>query len=1045
MQFIEGQTVEDLIRDERRRRGLEVVPEPQRPSTPDDPAEDRAVGEESQASQQEAFTDTGIARGTSVTSVGGSEERKRIRGVVELAVQAAEALEHAHRMGIVHRDIKPSNLLVDAERHLWVADFGLAMIEAEGNLTATGSMLGTLRYMSPEQLRGDRHVLDHHTDIYSLGATLYEMLTLRAAFPEKDAARLMQRIPVDEPAAPRRLNPAIRRDLETIVLKAMAKDHQDRYASAAAMAEDLHHFLADEPIQAKPAGSITRAKKWARRHRAIVSTAVGTLLVALSIAGVLLWQERNATFAALERETEQRELANQRLAQSETDYGRALLAVDMMVEYFSSDEFGTSKGRQQIREEVFDSALVFYQEIIDDHDDDRDARERRAKTLSRVFFIHRNRSVLEEAAEAADEAIRVCERLVQDFPDDLELQRELASAYQNRAWGPPLPGGMTERYELVQKAMTLLEKIRADATDHGLAEEVELGLASAHHSQAQNLLFAGSVEEAEIHAKKATKFTGVDTGCASDSWRTLALVQKELGKLDSAVVSARKATAFAREGSVRDSDAIAPRRYLYNSLRDMASILDARGDIEAASAAREEALNVAKKLSLESPGEARFQNWILAIRLTMPGGVEAYLTQDAPQSTVARLAPFVWSRKEKNLLAYMSQLKQNGSDEEADRLLTDLESCYAKLIRDNPEQGQWRMQRGIFYQEVQRTNEAIVEFQMAVAMGGHNQSVYGRMGDAYMALERYDSAVDAYTRHTAVNPRHAYQDRAIAHFRLGQFAASLADLTRAVALRPDDTRSLKSISVAEVVACPDKSFREGVLDLVNEAVERSEGAGEWLRLRAQFAMAGGDWKQARDDLYKIFSAEEDLGYYESYQAALVGLAIKDQERYQEVCGRMLETFAHSDEPKELEFAAWTCALSTGAVDDYTVALRLAEKAVDAEPENRQFLTAMGAVQLRSDQFDAALANLKNATASDKDKNAPVAYAVYFQAMAEHHLNRHEDARQSLDRANELAEQELNDEVSPPIWNRRLTLKLLREEAEALIGSGETVDGENGED
>ena len=230
---------------------------------------------------------------------GGSEERDRIRSVVKLAIQAAEALEHAHRMGIVHRDIKPSNLLVDAEQHLWVADFGLAMIEAEGNLTATGSMMGTLRYMSPEQIRGDRHVLDHHTDIYSLGATLYEMLTLRPAFPESDAAQLMQRIPDDEPTAPRKLNSAISRDLETIVLKAMAKDHEDRYATAAAMAADLRHFLDDEPIQAKPPGPIVRAKKWARRHRPVVATAMGTLAIAVAIAGGLLWNERRETFAAL--------------------------------------------------------------------------------------------------------------------------------------------------------------------------------------------------------------------------------------------------------------------------------------------------------------------------------------------------------------------------------------------------------------------------------------------------------------------------------------------------------------------------------------------------------------------------------------------------------------------------------------------------------------------------------------------------------------------------------------------------------------------------
>jgi serine/threonine protein kinase len=170
--------------------------------------------------------------------------------VVELAIQAAEALEHAHRMGIVHRDIKPSNLLVDADQHLWVTDFGLALVEAEGNLTASGGMLGTLRYMSPEQLRGDRHVLDHHTDIYSLGATLYEMLVLRPAFPDSEVTKLVRRIPHEEPVAPHKLNPSIPRDLATIVLKAMAKQPGDRYTTARHLADDLRRFLRDEPIQA---------------------------------------------------------------------------------------------------------------------------------------------------------------------------------------------------------------------------------------------------------------------------------------------------------------------------------------------------------------------------------------------------------------------------------------------------------------------------------------------------------------------------------------------------------------------------------------------------------------------------------------------------------------------------------------------------------------------------------------------------------------------------------------------------------------------------
>jgi len=185
-------------------------------------------------------------------------------------VQAAEALEHAHQMGVVHRDIKPSNLLVDAGGQLRITDFGLAMIQGDPALTMTGDIVGTLRYMSPEQASGDRRVLDAHTDIYSLGVTLYELVTLRPAFPGEDRQRLLQQIANDDPPPPRDVNPLIPRDLETIVLKAMAKEPSQRYAVAQEFADDLQHFLADEPIRARRPSLADRATKWALRHRPLV-------------------------------------------------------------------------------------------------------------------------------------------------------------------------------------------------------------------------------------------------------------------------------------------------------------------------------------------------------------------------------------------------------------------------------------------------------------------------------------------------------------------------------------------------------------------------------------------------------------------------------------------------------------------------------------------------------------------------------------------------------------------------------------------------------
>src|SRR5262249_1538571 len=155
------------------------------------------------------------------------------RKVAELGVQAAEALDHAHQLGIVHRDIKPGNLMLDGRGNLWVTDFGLAhMQQREANLTMTGEMVGTLRYMSPEQALAMRVRIDHRPDVYSLGAPLYESLTLRPAFWGEDRQELLRQIASEEPPKPRRLERAIPAELEIIVLKAMEKRPQDRYNTA---------------------------------------------------------------------------------------------------------------------------------------------------------------------------------------------------------------------------------------------------------------------------------------------------------------------------------------------------------------------------------------------------------------------------------------------------------------------------------------------------------------------------------------------------------------------------------------------------------------------------------------------------------------------------------------------------------------------------------------------------------------------------------------------------------------------------------------------
>ena len=216
------------------------------------------------------------------------------RSVAQIGRQAAQGLAHAHARGIVHRDIKPSNLLLDTAGVVWITDFGLAKADDDG-LTATGDILGTLRYMAPERFRGEG---DARADIYALGLTLYELLTLRPAYDSSDRLKLIEQIKNEEPARPRSIDAAIPRDLETIVLKAIDKDPERRYPTAEAMAEDLRRFLADEPIKARQISTSERYWRWARRNPVIaVLGGVLTAVLVLVTIGSLLAAARFASLA----------------------------------------------------------------------------------------------------------------------------------------------------------------------------------------------------------------------------------------------------------------------------------------------------------------------------------------------------------------------------------------------------------------------------------------------------------------------------------------------------------------------------------------------------------------------------------------------------------------------------------------------------------------------------------------------------------------------------------------------------------------------------
>lgn len=223
--------------------------------------------------------------------------REDLRHVAALVAEVADALDYAHRSGVIHRDIKPHNLLLGRGDRLHLMDFGLARLMDAPHLTVTGEVMGTPSYLSPEQIRGESGQVDHRTDIYSLGVTLYELITRQKPFTGDTREQLIAKICATEPVPPRRINPRVPVDLETICLRAMEKDPRQRHPTAALLAEDLRRFAEGRPILSRRVSRLEKAAKWARRHKA-ASVAIAAVVAVAAVGSAATWTLQ----AARERE-----------------------------------------------------------------------------------------------------------------------------------------------------------------------------------------------------------------------------------------------------------------------------------------------------------------------------------------------------------------------------------------------------------------------------------------------------------------------------------------------------------------------------------------------------------------------------------------------------------------------------------------------------------------------------------------------------------------------------------------------------------------------
>ncbi len=240
---------------------------------------------------------------TPTVNTGGSQAKagnsQQVRWAAQLVATLAEAVSVAHRAGILHRDLKPGNILLTADGTPKISDFGLARrLKGEGSLTCTGTAVGTPSYMSPEQASDTAGSIGPATDVYGLGAVLYELLTGRPPFRARTPLETLQQVLSQEPAPPSRSNPRVPRDLETVCLKCLQKNAQRRYTSAVALAEDLQRYLLGQVVTARPVSSLERAVKWVRRNKWVAGLAAAAVFALLAGSGIALairnhFQEQN--------------------------------------------------------------------------------------------------------------------------------------------------------------------------------------------------------------------------------------------------------------------------------------------------------------------------------------------------------------------------------------------------------------------------------------------------------------------------------------------------------------------------------------------------------------------------------------------------------------------------------------------------------------------------------------------------------------------------------------------------------------------------------
>jgi tetratricopeptide (TPR) repeat protein len=598
---------------------------------------------------------------------------------MRLVVQAADALHAAHSYGVVHRDVKPSNLLLDDAGKLWITDFGLARCQDDRTLTRSGEVLGTRQYMSPEQAQGKAALVDQRTDIYSLGATLYELLTLEPAHAKEQGRGAAHRGDA-QPVRPRKLDPQIPADLETVVLKAMAPERDERYLTADELAADLRRVLEGKPTVARPPTLFDRSIKFARRHRRAVALAgAACLLTMLGLSASALVVNRA------------RSQAQQNFERAERHFRDARQAVDQLGS-LTAQRLANVPGAEPVRRELLEDTLRYYERFAAEAGDDPALGADVTLTYSKIGALYDEMGEGEAAVSAHRHALERARQSAATAVDRAEARRREGICHNNLGLALHHAGRVEEAQREFARAIELQTDLCAT---YPAQPQYSADLASSYSNLGLLQQEAGSAEQARrslteaIRLQRAVAATGGDDPARwhdmAASLNNLASLVREHNPVESIELQRQAAEYQSQAAAAR------PQEPQYKSdwaltLNNLGAAYAAAGDTGKAIAAYQKAIELQKELLRLAPLDRSFRR-DLAVSYNNIGLAYAQTSQtDNAQ------------RSFKNAVGFQEQLaSENPHDLET---LSSLGGVYNNL--------------GIMLEQLGRADEAVENFQKAV-------------------------------------------------------------------------------------------------------------------------------------------------------------------------------------------------------------------------------------------------------------------------------------------------------------------------------------------